>query len=122
MMRKLYELSIMKKILAFILLSVSLNSNADLQTTPYGQIVGIETRGQNMHIQTNFSSGDKLGCAVSVGAIYMYDFSAAKQGDGDQLVQSVLLAAFMAGKDVSFHLYECNTSGSRPVIGHVRVK
>ena len=92
------------------------------ETTAYGKIVGIETRGENMHVQTDFVCGASLGCGVSVGAIYMFDFVASKQGSGANFVQSVILSAFAANKDVSFHLYECNSNNSRPVIGHVRVK
>jgi hypothetical protein len=112
----------MNKLFGFLLFLVSLNSLAGLQTTPYGKIVGIETRQGSMHVQTDFASGDKLGCFVGVGTTYMYDFDPKKQGEGVAFVQSVILAAFAAGKDISFHLYECNSSNSRPVIGHVRVK
>lgn len=95
---------------------------ADLETTPYGRIVGIETRQANMHVQTDFPAGTKLGCPVNVGSTYMYDLIVAEQGEGADTVTSVILAAFMAGKEVSFHLYQCNGSSTRPVIGHVRVR
>lgn len=105
-----------------LMLTVSTSVYADIETTAYGKIVGIETRGEDMHVQTNFAAGSKTGCVVSVDDIYMYDFDASKQGDGAKFVQSVILAAFAAGKDVSFHLYECNSNNSRPIIGHVRVR
>ena len=69
-----------------------------------------------------FAGGSKLGCSVIPGAVYMYDFDANTQGEGTNFVKSVLLAAFVSGKEVSFHLYQCNNTKSHPVIGHVRIK
>ncbi len=108
------------RILLFLSLFISSVSSA-LETTAYGKIVGIETRGSAMHVQTDFSAGTTMGCAVSVGGVYMFDFLPTDDMTGDNFVRSVILSAFMAGKDVSFHLYKCNGGNTRPVIGHVRV-
>lgn len=93
-----------------------------VETTPYGKIVGIETREWGLHVQTDFSGGSALGCPVQVGVLYMYDFNLSTQGNNANGVMSVLLAAFISGKDVSFHLYSCSSDNQRPVIGHLRVK
>jgi hypothetical protein len=93
-----------------------------VETTPYGKIVGIETREWGLHVQTNFAGGTSLGCPIQVGAQYMYDFDLSTQGSNANGAMSVLLAAFAAGKDVSFHLYNCRSGNTRPVIGHIRVR
>ncbi len=96
---------------------------AALETTPYGKIVGIETRAWGMHIQVDYTVGSTLGCKVDPGAAYMLDLNKAsisQTGENYELVSSTILAAFMAQKDVSFHLYQCGPS--RPIVGHVRVR
>jgi hypothetical protein len=108
------------RVLLFLSLFISSLCSA-LETTAYGKIVGIETRGGAMHVQTDFAAGTTMGCAVAVGTMYMFDFVPTDDVVGDNFVRSVILSAFMAGKDISFHLYACNGGNSRPVIGHVRV-
>ena len=105
-----------------VLIYLVVASSYALETTVYGKIVGIETRNGNMHVQTDFSGGASLNCGVTAGTLYMYDFLSSEQGEGADFVRSVILSAFIAQKDVSFHLYKCNSNNARPVIGHVRIK
>ena len=94
------------------------------ETSVYGKIVGLEARDWGMHVQTDFAAGGSLGCGVSVGAEYMYDFQYGNSMNSPSaaMEKSMLLSAFTLGKDVSFHLYSCNSSKSRPVIGYIRLK
>lgn len=110
------------KLIVFILPSLIGSVAFALETTSYGKIKGIETRAWGLHVQTNFSGGNSLGCPVSPGSPYMFDLVLNSQGENANAVVSVILAAFAAGKDVSFHLYECRPGNTRPIIGHVRVK
>jgi len=93
-----------------------------LETTAYGKITGYETRDWGLHVQTNFAAGSSLGCPVLPGSSYMYDLRIDTQGLNYNAVVSSIMSAFMAGKDVSFHLYECIPGNARPIIGHVRVR
>ena len=113
----------MKYFIVVLLIICSFSANAALETTVYGKIVGLETRAWGMHVQVDFPVGQKAGCPVSPGTMYMLDLSETKvsqTGGNYDFVQSVILASFMAQKEVSFHIYECGSS--RPIIGHVRVK
>lgn len=111
-----------QKLAGLCVVSAFASSAFAVETTPYGKIVGIETREWGLHVQTNFAGGTSLGCPVQVGALYMYDFDLSAQGSNANGAMSVLLAAFAAGKDVSFHLYSCRSGNTRPIIGHVRVR
>lgn len=110
----------MYKKLTFIFLMFLSSTIYALETTPYGKIVGIETRAWGLHVQTDFSAGSKLNCPVSTGQTYMFDFILSRNVGNSKFIQSSLFAAFISGTPVSFHLYECN--GARPIIDHVRLK
>ena len=106
-----------------LLLSVSINCLAAMETTSYGKITGFETRSWGMHVQVDFSVGAPIGCKVDPGAAYMLDLNKSninQNGEGYEFAQSLILAAFVAQKPVSFHLYSC--ASGRPQIGHIRVK
>jgi len=111
----------MKKILLTILSLISLSAGA-AETTPYEKIVGIETREWGMHVQVDFTVGKDIGCEVLPGTTYMLDLHRDFIGGAGNfdLTQSMIMAAFMANKSVSFHLYQCNAS-TRPYVGYVRV-
>jgi hypothetical protein len=112
----------MKFLISIDLSLVAFTSYAQIETTPYGKITGIETRSWGMHIQVDYAVGEKLGCKIEPGATYMLDLHKDKvshDGGNFDLVQSMVLAAYMANKDISFHLYECL---ARPQVGHVRVR
>lgn len=112
----------MRYLLTLLLLSIPLIVSA-METTPYGKITGIETRPWGMHVQVDYAAGKSIGCEVRPGMAYMLDLNESKvnqNGENYELSQSLILAAFLAQKDVSFHLYECGSQ--RPYIGHVRVR
>lgn len=114
----------MKKLTIGIILLVVPTFVGAVQTTPYGKIVGIETRDWGLHVQTDFGF-DKMGCLATVGALYMYDFhygNTMNSSDKASVEVSLLFAAFAAQKDVSFHIYSCIEHGTRPLIGFIRVK
>lgn len=98
-------------------------------STGYGKIVGIESRAWGMHIQTDFgyvpSTNSGLNCSATVGNTYMYDFryDSIRNGPGEGKVgASMILAAFLSQKEISFHLYECHNGGERPLVGYIRLK
>lgn len=111
--------------LIFILLAIaSSNALAVHQATPFGKIVGIESRSWGMHIQTDFGIGDANNCAVEVGDTYMYDFrfdrsSFSGEDASDEI--AMILAAYASQTKIAFHIYGCNDGGSRPVIGYIRL-
>lgn len=112
------------KYLSLIAVVFSSVSFASTETTPYTKITGIETRGWGMHVQVDVSVGQTVGCRVEPGATYMLDLNKSKMnqtGENYEFAQSAILAAFMAQSDISFHIYECTSSG-RPIIGHIRLK
>lgn len=115
-----------KKLALFIFSLVFLPVNVAMayETTAYGKITGIESRIWGLHVQTTFSGGGSLGCQVNVGETIMYDFrdDNTRNSPDAKTEKAMLLAAFVAGKDVSFHLYECNSGGTRPIIGYIRIK
>jgi len=96
-------------------------------TTSYGKIVGIETREWGLHIQTDFPF-TFTGCSATVGALYMYDFryDGVRNNQASSTIgsmeTSIILAAFAAQQDISFHIYECHDTSSRPLVGYIRVK
>jgi hypothetical protein len=114
----------LRKVLFALTLYCATNSVFALETTVYGKIVGIETRTWGLHVQTEFSGGVSLGCPVTVGDVYMYDFIYGNTRNSElaAMEKTVLLTAFSTGKDVSFHLYECNSNNTRPIIGYIRVR
>jgi hypothetical protein len=109
-----------------LLFFVITTSTASAYETAHGKIVGIETRPWGLHIQTDFQFPGSTGisCPVNVGDTYMYDFryDSPRNSADANIEKSILLAAFSAGKDVAFHIYECNSSESRPLIGFIIVK
>jgi hypothetical protein len=112
-------LNVFTKIIGVVLIVIAGESSA---ATEYGKIVGIETRAWGLHIQTDFGFS-MTGCEAVVNQPYMYDFvySNNMNSSVDAKVEvSIIFAAFAANKDVSFHIYDCNTS--RPKIGYIRVK
>ena len=44
----------MKHFITLILVLITAPIALAVETTPYGRIVGIETRGGNLHVQTDF--------------------------------------------------------------------
>ncbi|CCN34329.1 exported hypothetical protein [Vibrio nigripulchritudo SO65] len=113
-----------KKIVPICLIFTCFQAFAVHEQTPYGKIVGIESRSWGMHIQTNFSGGDKNNCPVKVGDTYMYDFNYLNSNNspGASAEVSMLLAAFASQSDIGFHIYGCNGAGNRPVIGFIRLR
>ena len=95
------------------------------ETTPWGQITAVETRSWGLHINVDYSVGAGLGCQANPGDTYMLDLHMNKvsiDGGNFDLVQSAVLTAFAAGRQVSFHLYECVPGSGRPYVGHVRIR
>ena len=117
----------MKKIffLVGVVLFGFINSAAAVQTAT-GKIVSIETRAWGLLVQTDFgfSGATGIDCAVNVGATYMYDFLYARAGNSPDasMEKSILLTAYTTGRDISFHIYECNSNNNRPIIGYIRLK
>lgn len=111
-------------IIVLATLLLSLNASAASETTSYGKITGIESRTWGMHIQTTFGAGGPNNCKVSPGDTYMYDFRHDNSRNGTDSTEevSMLLAAFSAQTDISFHIYSCNQSNNRPLIGYIRLR
>ena len=111
-------------ILSVLCVIFSLDVLSATESTPYGKNTGIESRSWGMHFQTNFSDGGLNNCPVNVGDTYMYDFrhDNTYNGTSSNDEVSMLLAAFAAQSDIAFHIYGCNDVGSRPIIGHIRVR
>ena len=115
----------MKKIISVMLMSIATNvSMAAHEQTVYGKITGIESRSWGMHIQTDFAAGKSNGCEVTPGMTYMYDFQYANNNNGDSADDEIamILTAFSAHSDISFHIYGCNSANNRPVVGYIRLR
>lgn len=110
---------------ALTLISALPQSAYAAETTPYGKITGIETRDWGLHVNVDYALGASLGCPSSPGDVYMLDLHkdyVSINGGNFEAVQASVLSAFMAGREISFHLYTCRSSNDRPYVGHVRIR
>ncbi len=113
-----------KSFIVLMALLASISTYSAIESTPFGKIVGIESRSWGFHIQTNFGAGGPNNCAVNTGETYMYDFrhDSSRNGNDSSDEVSMILAAFAAQLDIAFHIYGCNEAGTRPLIGFVRLR
>lgn len=97
---------------------------ASAESTGYGTITEIQARAWGLHVNTSFSGGAKHGCNVEPGDTYMYDFryDNALNSPGGKTEVSMLLTAYASQTPIAFHIYACNSDGTRPIVGYIRMK